>query len=98
MNKPVNQSGWKPGTPLSKDEQGEYPTVTGNKALMLEEPLIFEIADDSTTGVDIATTETDLPSRLGPNARTKGTGLPGLAEPSGGGGGTEHRAAGRWIP
>ncbi|MGB3167193.1 MAG: aminomethyl-transferring glycine dehydrogenase subunit GcvPB [Alteraurantiacibacter sp.] len=81
MNRPVNQSGWKPGTPIAKDAQGAHPTVTGNRALMLEEPLIFEIGSADTTGVDIAPTECDLPSKLGNFARKEGTGLPGLAEP-----------------
>ena len=35
----VNPSGWRPSAPAS--EQGDAQTVTGNRALMLEEPLIF---------------------------------------------------------
>ncbi|QZH75764.1 MAG: aminomethyl-transferring glycine dehydrogenase subunit GcvPB [Erythrobacter sp.] len=52
MNKPVNPSGWKPGAPMASDGAQDYPTVTGNKALMLEEPLIFEIGGKDTCGVD----------------------------------------------
>ena len=37
----VNPSGWRPAAPAN--DQGEIQTVTGNRALMLEEPLIFEI-------------------------------------------------------
>ena len=37
----VNPSGWRPSAPAN--EQGEAQTVTGNRALMLEEPLLFEI-------------------------------------------------------
>ncbi|RJY09874.1 aminomethyl-transferring glycine dehydrogenase subunit GcvPB [Aurantiacibacter aquimixticola] len=81
MNKPINQSGWKPGTPVASLEEGDHPTVTGNKALMLEEPLIFEIGTTETCGVDLPETQTDLPSRLGSFVRTDGTGLPGLSEP-----------------
>ena len=46
----VNPSGWRPTTPAN--EQGEAQTVTGNRALMLEEPLIFEIGSTEQTGVD----------------------------------------------
>ncbi len=46
----VNPSGWRPTTPAN--EQGVTETVTGNRALMLEEPLIFEIGSTDQTGVD----------------------------------------------
>ena len=46
----VNPSGWRPSTPAN--EEGETQTVTGNRGLMLEEPLIFEIATTEQTGVD----------------------------------------------
>ena len=45
----VNPSGWRPTTPAN--EQGEAETVTGNRALMLEEPLLFEIGSTDQTGV-----------------------------------------------
>ena len=44
----VNPSGWRPSAPAN--EQGEAQTVTGNRALMLEEPLIFEIGIDRADG------------------------------------------------
>ena len=74
----INQSGWRPEmTP----ERRETPnTFTGNKALMLEEPLIFEIGGTDTTGVDFR----DAPkgaSRLGGLERHRSIGLPGLSEP-----------------
>ena len=48
----INQSGWRPEMTA---KSGELPaTHTGNRALMLEEPLIFEIAGSETTGVDFA--------------------------------------------
>jgi glycine dehydrogenase subunit 2 len=74
----VNPSGWRPTTPAN--EQGEPQTVTGNCALMLEEPLIFEIGTVEQTGVDFA----ELPSRgtkLGGLERSRPIGLPGLSEP-----------------
>ncbi|HEX6661586.1 MAG TPA: aminomethyl-transferring glycine dehydrogenase subunit GcvPB, partial [Sphingomicrobium sp.] len=46
----ANPSGWRPSAPAN--EQGETSTVTGNRALMLEEPLIFEIGNSEQTGVD----------------------------------------------
>ncbi len=46
----VNPSGWRPSTPAN--EQGDQQTVTGNRALMMEEPLIFEMGGDDATGVD----------------------------------------------
>jgi len=79
--KQINQSGWKPGTPVATAEGEVHPTVTGNKALMLEEPLIFELGGADTYGVDLPETPTDLPSRLGKFARRHAIGLPGLSEP-----------------
>ncbi len=50
----INQSGWRPTSPEANT--GNVPaSVTGNKALMLEEALIFEIGDAHTTGVDFDT-------------------------------------------
>ena len=46
----INQSGWKPSTPVAAHSDGA--TTTGNRALMLEERLIFEIGDSESTGVD----------------------------------------------
>lgn len=54
-------------------------TVTGNRALMLEEALIFEIGSTETTGVDFAQAP-KVESRLGTLARTDAIGLPGLSE------------------
>ena len=48
----INQSGWRPE--MTEERRNTNPTSTGNKALMLEEALIFEIGDTRTTGVDIA--------------------------------------------
>ena len=55
-------------------------TTTGNRALMLEEALIFEIGDSETTGVDVAT-PVAAPSRLGNLCRHRPIGLAGLSEP-----------------
>jgi glycine dehydrogenase subunit 2 len=74
----VNPSGWRPATPANA--QGEAQTVTGNRALMLEEALLFEIGDSERTGVDLA----DAPAvehRLAGLARSDAIGLAGLTEP-----------------
>ena len=74
----VNQSGWRPE--MGTAATSAAATTTGNRALMLEEALIFEIGDALTTGVDLA----DAPkvaSRLGELVRARAIGLPGLSEP-----------------
>ncbi len=84
----VNPSGWRPSTPANAS--AEMPTVTGNRALQLEEPLLFEIGDTETTGVDFdcapakAGAQTgSLPSQgyINGLARTAPIGLAGLTEP-----------------
>jgi glycine dehydrogenase subunit 2 len=55
-------------------------TFTGNRALMLEEALIFEQADYGRTGVDFAEAP-KVASRLGGLERNRPIGLPGLPEP-----------------
>ena len=73
----INQSGWRPTTPEAG--AGSSATFTGNRALMLEEPLIFEIGSAETTGVEIAAPATAA-SRLGGLDRSAPIGLPGLSE------------------
>jgi glycine dehydrogenase subunit 2 len=74
----VNPSGWRPSAPAN--EAGETRTVTGNRALMLEEPLLFEIGSTEQTGVDFAPVKTGG-DRLGGLERTCSIDLPGLSEP-----------------
>jgi len=75
----INQSGWRPELGEASNDDGGA-TFTGNRALMLEEPLLFEIGDTRTTGVDF-----DAPaagsSRLGGLDRNREIGLAGLTEP-----------------
>ncbi|MEJ7776232.1 MAG: aminomethyl-transferring glycine dehydrogenase subunit GcvPB [Sphingomicrobium sp.] len=78
----VNPSGWRPSTPGT--EQSETGTITGNRALMLEEPLLFEIGDTETTGVDfdaVAAPPQGGGIRLAGLYRTAPIGLAGLSEP-----------------
>ena len=79
MNAP-NKSGWKPQMEVA-DATGEMVTTTGNRALMLEEPLIFEIGHAETTGVDMPEIDDAAPSRLGGFERSEPIGLVGLTEP-----------------
>ena len=74
----INQSGWRPTAPEASGAASD--TYTGNRALMLEEPLLFEIGDTQTTGVDFADVPAG-PSRLGGLERNRDIGLAGLSEP-----------------
>ena len=56
-------------------------TYTGNRALMLEEPLIFELGEEEGCGVDIEAAESTATDRLGGLERNRPIGLPGLSEP-----------------
>jgi glycine dehydrogenase subunit 2 len=57
-----------------------HATFTGNRALLQEEPLLFEIGDLDATGVDLDEPAQFKP-RLGKLARSEPIGLPGLSEP-----------------
>lgn len=75
----INQSGWRPRM-TAAEAPAAAPTFTGNRALMLEEPLIFEIGDTATTGVDLPAMPAGE-ARLGSLSRAAPIGLPGLSEP-----------------
>src|SRR3546814_16406853 len=68
----INQSGWRPEAPQTGN--ADAPTFTGNRALMLDEPLIFEIGSTATTGVDFD--EARVPAKAGIQS-----GLPPLRQP-----------------
>jgi glycine dehydrogenase subunit 2 len=75
----INQGGWRP-TMGGLRHGGSDATYTGNRALMLEEPLLFEIGDAARTGVDFddaAGSHEGIPAGL---LRTAPIGLPGLSE------------------
>ncbi len=74
----INASGWRPEVGAGVAESAG--TYTGNRALMLEEALIFEIGDGETTGVDIAAPSA-VKSRLAGLERNRPIGIPGLSEP-----------------
>jgi glycine dehydrogenase subunit 2 len=75
----VNPSGWRPAAPAG--ENVEEVTATGDKALMLEEKLIFELGGWDETGVDFEDVDGDLLDALGPHLRADKPDLPGLSEP-----------------
>jgi glycine dehydrogenase subunit 2 len=81
MNAP-NASGWKPEMQLATSGfLGGPTTTTGNRALMLEEPLLFEIGRADVTGVDLPPVDASASSRLGSLVRAEPIGLVGLTEP-----------------
>ena len=70
------------GRPTRSDAAlaSDAPTFTGNKALQIEEDLIFEIGDFNGTGVDLPE-PAQHQNRLGGLGRKAAIGLPGLSEP-----------------
>jgi glycine dehydrogenase subunit 2 len=56
------------------------PTFTGNRALLIEEPLLFEIGRSEISGVDVDVPERKS-DRLGKHRRRAPIGLPALSEP-----------------
>jgi len=76
----INASGWKPEMGAANDEPDGPVTTTGNRALMLEEALIFEIGGSDTCGVDLPPVPAHT-SRLDSLSRSRPIGLPGLSEP-----------------
>ncbi|HEX8442121.1 MAG TPA: aminomethyl-transferring glycine dehydrogenase subunit GcvPB [Allosphingosinicella sp.] len=76
----MNPSGWRPDLGAATTEGSAPATFTGNRALMLEEPLIFELGDTQSTGVD-GPEGPKVASRLGGLERNRPIGLPGLSEP-----------------
>jgi glycine dehydrogenase subunit 2 len=71
----------RPTTPVAMDSTASLPaTFTGNRGLMLEEPLLFELGDSQTTGVDLDPAPA-VTSRLAGLERSAPIGLAGLSEP-----------------
>lgn len=79
MNAP-NASGWKPE--MIADDGAALPaTVSGDKGLQLEEPLIFELNRAGQTGVDIDPPVAAPVAGLAKFLRKAPAALPGLTEP-----------------
>ncbi|MCT8970329.1 aminomethyl-transferring glycine dehydrogenase subunit GcvPB [Microbaculum marinisediminis] len=70
------------GRPTSPGEAGEggHTTFTGNRALMIEEALIYETGRPDVTGVDLADVD-DTELHLGGLERSDAPNLPGMSEP-----------------
>lgn len=80
MNAP-NPSGWRPAMGVPAPEGFDSPTASGDRALMLEEPLIFELRQPGTTGVDIDDAQLAPLDALAGFLRAEAPALPGLTEP-----------------
>jgi glycine dehydrogenase subunit 2 len=79
----LNPAGWRPAM-AGNDGGDDQPivTVTGNRGLQLEEPLIFEMAEAGGTGIDFAGTADEAPDpALAGFMRRAPLDLPGLSEP-----------------
>jgi glycine dehydrogenase subunit 2 len=75
----LNPAGWRPAMGVV---DGEAPaTFTGNRALQLEEPLLFEIGEVGRCGVDFDDDAGDPMAELGAFLRAAPVDLPGLSEP-----------------
>ena len=70
------------GRPTSSGDSAEilHPTFTGNRALIIEETLLFEAGHTDVTGVDVEEAG-DFEPRLGGLERKAPIGLPGFSEP-----------------
>jgi len=75
---PMNMQG-RPSAPEAV-EHTEIPTISGDRGLDHEEPLIFELGREGVTGVDIPQVQIS-DERLGAFRRRNPIGLPGLSEP-----------------
>jgi glycine dehydrogenase subunit 2 len=75
----MNKSGWRPDVGEA-EAGGDTGTWTGNRALMLEEALIFELGEEGGCGVDFDSAP-EVESRLSGLERNRPIGLPGLSEP-----------------
>ncbi len=78
MNAP-NASGWRPE--MGSAQGSAQATASGDRALMLEEPLIFELGRPGTCGVDIDDAALEPLPALGRFLRKDAPALPGLSEP-----------------
>ena len=75
----VNASGWRPE--MGSAEAAGQVTASGDRALMLEEALIFELGRPDTYGVDIDEAGVEPVAGLAKFLRADVPALPGLSEP-----------------
>ncbi|MBS0255788.1 MAG: aminomethyl-transferring glycine dehydrogenase subunit GcvPB [Proteobacteria bacterium] len=74
-----NAAGWRPE--MSAAEGAAPPTSSGDRGLMLEEKLIFELAAPGGCGVDLDQPQGEVSPALGRFRRAEPAALPGLSEP-----------------
>ncbi|ASG21210.1 aminomethyl-transferring glycine dehydrogenase subunit GcvPB [Nitrospirillum viridazoti] len=77
----MNTQGRKTTPDVESAAATDVGTYTGNRALVHEEPLIFELDNPGVTGVDLEAVPA-VASRLGGLKAREGVGLPGLSEPT----------------
>ena len=77
----LNPSGWHPGTGNGGGDAQSSPTASGDRGLALEEPLIFELGQPGTCGVDFDGEDAPPAPRLARFLRKSAPALPGLSEP-----------------
>ncbi|WP_296677661.1 aminomethyl-transferring glycine dehydrogenase subunit GcvPB [Novosphingobium sp.] len=80
----LNTAGWRPemGPAQHPDQESHaQETASGDKGLMLEEPLIFELGKPGSTGVDIDPASRAPSDTLERFRRKSQAALPGLTEP-----------------
>lgn len=80
MNAP-NPAGWRPAIEAGDTSGAPAPTASGDRGLMLEEPLIFELGRPGTCGVDLDAPEGEVLPGLERHLRAAPAALPGLSEP-----------------
>ena len=76
----MNKQGRKTDIEQVASDQGEFITHSGNRALQIEEPVLFDLGDTQTTGVDFAV-PASVKNRLNGMELTEEIGLAGLSEP-----------------
>lgn len=75
-----NSAGWRPEMGPAGSSSGA-PTASGDKGLMLEEPLIFELGELGKCGVDFDEAPAETSPELAKFLRKEPVPLPGLTEP-----------------
>ncbi|MDG2002681.1 MAG: aminomethyl-transferring glycine dehydrogenase subunit GcvPB [Novosphingobium sp.] len=76
-----NPSGWRPCMGDAANGENSEATSSGDRGLMLEEPLSFEIGSPDKYGVDFDEPETAPLASLAGHLRAEAPDLPGLTEP-----------------
>ena len=76
-----NPSGWRPAMGEGSQAEASLVTASGDRALALEEKLIFELGRSGTCGVDMEAPRGDVLPALAGYLRKAPIALPGLSEP-----------------